>query len=118
MCEQEPEKETLYSEEQAKGDYNARLGYGTDQGRWLVKELGDKESQAARRPSRQPSRVFHDIDEAPVETVSGKGESKEKPDAMTRFMQGPGPFVAMAAGVVILVGLILWLVTPHEDHRG
>ena len=26
---------TLYSEERAKGDYNARLGYGTDQGRWL-----------------------------------------------------------------------------------
>ena len=41
-------------------DYNARLGYGTDQGRWLVDQVGGKETEVVRRPSRQPSRAFHD----------------------------------------------------------
>lgn len=41
-------------------DYNARLGYGTDQGRWLVDQVGGKEADVVRRVSRVPSRVFHD----------------------------------------------------------
>ena len=56
-------KEAMYSEAKAKEDYNARLGYGTDQGRWLVDQLGGKETEVVRRPSRQPSRVFHDAND-------------------------------------------------------
>ena len=40
MCKvKKEEPPCLYTEETARGDYNARLGYGTDQGRWLVEQV-------------------------------------------------------------------------------
>ena len=110
MCQTD---NTLYSEEQAKSDYNARLGYGTDQGRWLVQQVGDKES-AGRRPSRVPSRVFHDIDaeEAPpVATSSSEGakdDSKPMPSELQRFVRRYTVEVMAVAGVtLVLVGLLV-----------
>ena len=49
MCKAKAKEEPpcLYTEERARGDYNARLGYGTDQGRWLVE-------QVCGQPPRQP----------------------------------------------------------------
>ena len=56
MCKQK--------EKEDPPDYNARLGYGTDQGRWLVEQVGARDGvEVVRRPSRQPSRVFHDPNE-------------------------------------------------------
>ena len=41
MCKAKAKEEPpcLYTEERARGDYNARLGYGTDQGRWLLEQV-------------------------------------------------------------------------------
>lgn len=110
MCQADT---TLYSEEQAKSDYNARLGYGTDQGRWLVQQVGEKES-TGRRPSRQPSRVFHDIDaeEPPRIAASGsegaKDDSKPMPSELQRFMRRYTVEVTAVAGVsLVLIGLLI-----------
>ena len=112
MCQTES---TLYSEEQAKSDYNARLGYGTDAGRWLMEQVGEKDG-AGKRPSRQPSRVFHDIDaeEPPVATISSEGakdDSKPMPSDLQRFMRRYTVEVVAVAGVsLVLIGLLVFFV--------
>ena len=53
MCKAKAKEEPpcLYTEERARGDYNARLGYGTDQGRWLGQQLSG--APAAANPFRR-----------------------------------------------------------------
>ena len=44
-------------------DYNERLAYGTDQGRWLMEQVQSTPDGAAkRRAATRPQRAFHDED--------------------------------------------------------
>lgn len=116
MC-QKPIEQTLYSEEQAKNDYNARLGYGTDQGRWLVEQVAaDGANTAGRRPSRNSSRVFHDVNDAesmappPVaSSASGKSVDDEgiKEFNLELFVRRYAmQITAVVAGSLVLVGIL------------
>jgi hypothetical protein len=57
MCKAKEKEEPpcLYTEETARGDYNARLGYGTDQGRWLVEQVRGRRLRSRDRLSAAAS---------------------------------------------------------------
>ena len=95
-------------------DYNERLGYGTDQGRWLVQQVGTRGSGAdgAKRRSTRPPRAFHEMDESSMMNVPLRPEKPEKPEAQA----GQVPFWAVVAGGVASFGLIwvgFWLLKPQ-----
>eukprot|EP00320_Phaeocystis_rex_P015076 CAMPEP_0119078566 /NCGR_PEP_ID=MMETSP1178-20130426/101625_1 /TAXON_ID=33656 /ORGANISM="unid sp, Strain CCMP2000" /LENGTH=192 /DNA_ID=CAMNT_0007061019 /DNA_START=60 /DNA_END=639 /DNA_ORIENTATION=+ len=119
-------KRAMYSEAQAKEDYNARLGYGTDQGRWLVDQVGGKETEVVRRPARQPSRVFHDAnDMAPAPPMHQPVPTEPSGlqllcDSTLQVMREVVQFakdnpedtaimVAVAFVALLAFGLILWM---------
>lgn len=60
-------------------DYNERLAYGTDQGRWLMEQVnnGNGGDAAKRRHARTPSRVFEDISGPPMNTNGTTAEVAE-----------------------------------------
>mmetsp|Transcript_36605 Transcript_36605/g.96638 ORF Transcript_36605/g.96638 Transcript_36605/m.96638 type:complete len:111 (-) Transcript_36605:403-735(-) len=43
-------------------DYNERLAFGTDQGRWLQAQVGSEGPSKAHRRTNSGGRVFHDLD--------------------------------------------------------
>jgi len=95
-------------------DYNQRLGYGTDQGRWLVQEVGDAPK---RRPAvRTPQWVFHEIGEG---VAASADQAPMKPDmlqvrqgALSAQSRSPKErrrmLVGGALGLCTLCALLLW----------
>ena len=44
-------------------DYNERLAYGTDQGRWLAEQVQGSSRHGTHRRTNSGSRAFHDLDQ-------------------------------------------------------
>jgi len=100
-------------------DYNARLGYGTDQGRWLVQQVAPTGGDAPKRRAmaRTPQRVYHEIGDSvlsseqaaplkPDATLLRQGalSARERSSSRSRLTQ-----LAAAAGIICLCLLALQL---------
>ena len=99
-------------------DYNERLGYGTDQGRWLMEQVSAKQdSEGLAKRRGRPVRAYHDIAEA-NETptaggVLGAGVVMERDHDAKRSKGDAAPVdldlkvIASAVGAIALILLLL-----------
>lgn len=103
----------------ATPDYNSRLAYGTDQGRWLNEQVACK-GDAKRRAAR-PQRAFHDISTAPSfgEAPAAAPPSTQAdmlnpglhPPKVQRVMSAVGSHKASSAvSLLVVLTILLWLV--------
>ena len=95
-------------------DYNARLGYGTDQGRWLQQQVSDSGGGRRRERTRgSPARVYHELDAQPsnghhepaAADPSGKSK-KTKPPFLLKYA---AYFLPMLLSLVLVVVVVYHL---------
>ena len=88
--------------------YNERLAYGTDQGRWLVEQVGSRADAegAAKRRGRPVARVYHD-DEVDVPEAKAPAAGEQRPGNM---QSAPGGLIIASVAVVGVMTLLLVLV--------
>lgn len=88
-------------------DYNERLGYGTDQGRWLAQEVSGRASGGEGRPKRRgpTRRVFHE--DTGHDAVHGGVDEPEKQQPPQRTTAPPAGW--MLAGWIMLAFILLLL---------
>ena len=97
-------------------DYNERLGYGTDQGRWLMEQVNTKDGDGAqqrRKAARAPQRVFHDVSLGPPATESAdsaKDDVKNGSLSTTtrRSQKQNALYAAIAFAALLLVYLLFF----------
>lgn len=98
-------------------DYNERLGYGTDQGRWLMEQVNTKDggdgAQQRRKAARAPQRVFHDVSLGPPEASSAdsaKDDVKNGSLSTTtrRSQKQNALYAAIAFAALLLVYLLFF----------
>jgi hypothetical protein len=111
-----PEAGAPETEEKAELDgsvpgYRERLAYGTDQGRWLVEEVGsraDAEGTAKRR-SRPVVRAYHDLAEEPIAAAALRTSVEESSASRKRENSWEGFAIAGCAGLGALTLIFLFL---------
>ena len=91
-----------------------RLGYGTDQGRWLMQQVeATADGAPKRRPKTRPQHAFHD--ESSLSAVPPAATTAAAPDALSvrqgalsaadgkQLLQQPKVLLAIAAGLSFLM---------------
>ena len=113
------------SSEGAIPDYNARLGYGTDQGRWLMEQVSTKEEGTAKRRGR-PARVFHEVGEGTAApTAAGAVMDRGDEAGEAKVHDAPGINVGVITGLVCAIVLtclfvlwfVLWMFRPLAQRE-
>ncbi|KAL1525052.1 hypothetical protein AB1Y20_019925 [Prymnesium parvum] len=89
-------------------DYNTRLGFGTDQGMWLMKQVSIKSDEGTAKRRGRPVRAFHELGDD-IHAVDGHERIHRSSGGTpgTAVVVDHNKILAAAVGVSMLVILLL-----------
>ena len=88
-------------------DYKERLAYGTDQGRWLLEQVGPRD--ATRRVRQTPQRAFHSLSDGHEAELEPRKPSR--PASSTGGALAPSWSLAYVMAACALIGVVLLCVS-------
>ena len=105
--------ESALLDENSIPDYNERLAFGTDQGRWLQQQVSQQgiDASGPKRRTVRPQHVFHSLEET---ATSSEAPVQQRPEDHSGSGSGSGSQTALGcivAGVGLsLLMLFVWLI--------
>lgn len=111
MIEEERHAECSNASEASIPDYNQRLGYGTDQGMWLMKQVAPKTDELTAKRRARPPRAFHEVAEEPGAKKPGMSRNAGSGAESVASHRGNQLRCNVAIATAGLVALVLLLYT-------